>query len=125
MGVNADGKVEGIQSERRQAFSKSHLDAAVKMYTKSSLPFPLAKLVIGAAKPVHERSIVEHVIALSVALHPLEIEDSFSATSPWSLHSGMSPPQELKPARPQPRTDFTIYSKSHRRRRDPPSTRYD
>lgn len=74
IGVNAEGKAEGIQSKRRQTFTKTHLDDAVKKYTQSTLAVPLARLVIGVATPVAERKVIEHLITLNVALQPLEIE---------------------------------------------------
>ncbi|ORA29340.1 hypothetical protein BST13_27335 [Mycobacterium aquaticum] len=74
IGINGDGKAEGIQSKRRKTFTKTHLDDAVRKYTESEFPFPFARLAIGVSKQVAEREIVEHLIDLNVTLAPLEIE---------------------------------------------------
>jgi hypothetical protein len=74
IGVNADGRAEGIQSKRRKSFTANDLDAAVEKYTTATLSFPLARLAIGLSKPMAERKIVEHLIDLNVTLAPLEID---------------------------------------------------
>jgi hypothetical protein len=43
IGINSDGKAEGIQSKRRETFTKTHLDSAVKKYTESAFSFPFAR----------------------------------------------------------------------------------
>jgi hypothetical protein len=74
IGINSDNQAEGIQSKRRETFTKTHLDSAVKKYTESEFPFPFARLAIGVSKQVAERKIVEHLIGLNVTLAPLEVE---------------------------------------------------
>ncbi|WP_201359280.1 hypothetical protein [Mycobacterium paraintracellulare] len=74
IGINSDGKAEGIQSKRRKTFTKTDLDDAVKKYTDSTFSFPFARLAVGVSKQVAERKIVEQLIGLNVALAPLEVE---------------------------------------------------
>ncbi len=74
IGTNAEGKPEGIQSKRYQAFSVTDLDAAVEKYTQSPLPFRLVRFVIGVAAKVDDRAVVERKIVLNEAHHPLEID---------------------------------------------------
>lgn len=74
IGINSADKAEGIQSKRRKTFTKRDLDDAVKKYTEADFAFPFTRLAIGVSKQVAERKIVEHLIALNVALAPLEIE---------------------------------------------------
>lgn len=74
IGINSANKAEGIQSKRRKTFTKRDLDDAVKKYSEADFGFPFTRLAVGVSKQVAERKIVEHLIALNVALAPLEIE---------------------------------------------------
>lgn len=74
IGINSANKAEGVQSKRRKTFTKRDLDDAVKKYTEADFAFPFTRLAIGVSKQVAERKIIEHLIALNVALAPLEIE---------------------------------------------------
>ena len=74
VGVNADGRPEGIQAKRYQHFSVADLDAAVEKYAQSTLPFDLARFIVGVGTTVHDRDVAERKIALNEAHHPLEID---------------------------------------------------
>ena len=74
VGTNARGLAEGIQSKRYQKFTVANLDAAVKKYTQSTVPFRLARLVIGVSARVDDRTVVERKTALNAEHHPLEID---------------------------------------------------
>jgi hypothetical protein len=74
VGINPEGRAEGIQAKRWQSFSAADLDAAVEKYTESTVPFELVRFVVCVGTTVHDREVVERKIALNQAHHPLEIE---------------------------------------------------
>ncbi|WP_428339087.1 hypothetical protein [Mycobacterium sp.] len=74
IGINSNGKAEGIQAKRRDTFTTGDLDEAVEKYTGSKFSFPFARLAIGVSKRLAERKFVEHLIGVNVALAPLEVE---------------------------------------------------
>ena len=61
IGINSANKAEGIQSKRRNTFTKRDLDDAVKKYTEADFAFPFTRLAIGVSKQVAERKIIEHL----------------------------------------------------------------
>lgn len=74
VGINPEGKPEGIQAKRWESFSVADLDAAVEKYTQSTAPFDLVRFVVGVGTTVNDRRVVERQIALNLEHHPLEIE---------------------------------------------------
>lgn len=74
VGINPEGKPEGIQAKRYQSFSVADLDAAVEKYTESTSRLDLVRFVVGVGTTVHDREVAERKIALNVAHHPLEID---------------------------------------------------
>ena len=74
VGINARGTAEGIQSKRYQEFKVGDLNAAVKKYTQSSVPFRLVRLVVGVSARVDDRAVVERKTVLNAQHHPLEID---------------------------------------------------
>jgi hypothetical protein len=74
IGTNAFGIAEGIQSKRHQTFTVAKLNAAVRKYTQSNVPFRLARLIVGVSTKVDDRSVVERKTTLNAEHHPLEID---------------------------------------------------
>jgi hypothetical protein len=74
VGINPEGKVEGIQAKQVQRFTVAKLDAAVKKYTKSTVPFELVRFVVGVGSPVRDRKVADRLIALNNEHGPLEID---------------------------------------------------
>lgn len=74
VGISPERKVEGIQAKQVQRFTVATLDAAVKKYTQSTVPFELVRFVVGVGTPVRNRKVVDRVIALNNEHSPLEIE---------------------------------------------------
>jgi hypothetical protein len=74
IGTNARGIAEGIQSKRYQKFTVANLNAAVKKYTQSSVPFRLSRLVIGVSAKADDRAVVERKAVLNEQHHPLDID---------------------------------------------------
>src|SRR6478752_8613815 len=65
IGANAYGKTEGIQSTRYQQFTVADLDSAVDKYTRSTVPFTLARLVVGVSAKVDDRAVGERKAVLN------------------------------------------------------------
>src|SRR6476620_11128092 len=74
VGINPEGKVEGIQAKQVQRFTVAKLDTAVKKYTKSTVPFELVRFVVGVGTPVRDRKVADRLIALNSEHGPLEID---------------------------------------------------
>jgi hypothetical protein len=74
IGTNARGIAEGIQSKRYQKFTVANLNAAVKKYTQSTVPFRLSRLVVGVSAKADDRAVVERKAVLNEQHHPLEID---------------------------------------------------
>jgi hypothetical protein len=74
VGINPEGKVEGIQAKQVQRFTVAKLDLAVKKYTKSTVPFELVRFVVGVSTPVRDRKVADRLIALNNEHGPLEID---------------------------------------------------
>src|SRR6478609_5626548 len=69
IGANAYGKTEGIQSKRYQEFTVADLDSAVDKYTRSTVPFTLARLVVGVSAKVDDRAVGERKAVLNEQHH--------------------------------------------------------
>src|SRR5271166_3224896 len=74
VGINPEGQVEGIQAKQVQRFNAGKLEAAVKKYTNSIVPFELVRFVVGVGTPVRDREVANRLIALNNEHSPLEID---------------------------------------------------
>ena len=76
VGRSADGTGEAIQSKKYETFTKADLTAAVAKFlaSRSTIPFPVGRVIIAAACHADRREITDELYRLDTATHDLDIE---------------------------------------------------